>query len=701
MTDFQPEPRPSAEIFADLRSLATSDGAVHGISEIIFRDWVYTIDTQERTVVDDPEHRWSTSRLNKPELMLLLGLAVQSQSDRTHTVLGDASVFMSEADRLLRELHDRVMIDVKSTLPANLLEVENPLDVVGLMAREAIYYAAESFYLHQFPPFIRQRYRRDGDWLLRNKGISILPMIEIARFISDKINRQMSVVGHLRKSGTALNSSDLTNSLMIPLADLRQKFKGKADAFDRLFAIDVTSTNLGFTDPFAMNETMIYPIVRIGDFLYVPNQYRLFETLYESPFYWMLRDENYMEIAKTNRGTFLEATAAHILRSVFGPENVHENVTLYNGTKDKAGEIDILVTYGEFVLVVQAKSKRITMQARAGDKAALRRDFRDAIQAPYGQALTCARLIRMGATCVRPDGTKIDVRRVNRLFPMVVLSDHFPAVTMLARSLLEREKQIAPVIWDLGVLDCAARLFPNPIDMIFYLKSRSDLYDQVMSESEHCFIGFHLTHKLALPDEFQGLAIDRDYAQPVDDFMMPFDVGVEGIRPKGILERLDVPIVTDLLRELRSKGPEIAAVVVDLYDLSSEMLRDIAAHITQLRQEVAAGKALKAFSIPTTAGGLTYVVVDHLSEKSRAAASSIGRKHKYDTKSSHWYVIVDCIQTGNPIDELGCLVWEWQEDHEEQRLADQVSGLFRSSRSVIQVGDASKALAEKARDAST
>ncbi|MCE2748031.1 MAG: hypothetical protein LW715_04395 [Rhodobacter sp.] len=212
--------------------------------------------------------------------------------------------------------------------------------------------------------------------------------------------------------------------------------------------------------------------------------------------------------------------------------------------------------------------------------------------------------------------------------------------------------------------------------MIFYLKSRSDSYDNVMSESEHCFIGFHLTHKLALPDEIDGLVIDRDYAQPVDDFMMPFDVGVEGIRPIGILERFDVPIVTDLLKELRIKGPHIAAVVVDLYDFSSEMLRGIAAHITQLREEVAAGKALKAFSIPTKAGGLTYVVLDHLSENSRAAASSIGRKHKYDTKSSHWYVIVDCILTQNPIDELECLVWEWQPDDDVQRLADQVSGLF-------------------------
>lgn len=701
MSEPQPMPRALAEIFADLRSLATTDGAIHGISEIIYRDWVNTIDTLERTVVDDPEHRWSTSRLNKPELMLLLGLAVQSESDRTYSMLGDASVFMSEADRLLRELHDRIMADLKSALPANLREVHDPLDVVGPMAREAIFYAAESFYPHQFPGFIRQRYRHDGGWLLRNKGMSIRPMIEIAEFISKWISQQMTAVSQHRKLGKSLNSGDLTNSLTIPIALLRKKFNHKADAFVRMFTIDVTGTNHGYADPFSINETMICPIVRIGEFLYVPNQYRLFETLYESPFYWMLRDEAYMETAKINRGAFLEATAAHILRSVFGSENVHENVTLYNGAKDKAGEIDILVTYGEFVLIVQAKSKRMTMQARAGDREALRTDFRGAIQSPYNQALTCARLIKSGATCVLSDGATLEVRRVNRLFPMVVLSDQFPAATLLARNLLEREQEIAPVIWDLGVLDCAARLFPHPVDLIFYLKSRSDLYDHVMSESEHCFIGFHLTHKLALSDEFQGLIIDRDFAKPVDDFMVPFDVGVEGIRPTGVLERIELPIITSLLRELRSRGPETAAVVVDLYDLSSEMLRDMAAHITQLREEVAAGKALKAFSIETTAGGLTYIVVDRLSEKSRTAASGIGRKHKYDTKSSHWYVIVDCILTDSPIDELGCFIWEWQQDPEEQKLSDQVSGLFRSRHSVIKVGDATKALAVRVGNASS
>ena len=80
------DPRSTAEIFNDLRAIAQIDGALHEISAIIYRDWVVTVDTQEGRVVDDVGYRWSTSKLNRNELMLLLGLTIQSQSDRTFSV---------------------------------------------------------------------------------------------------------------------------------------------------------------------------------------------------------------------------------------------------------------------------------------------------------------------------------------------------------------------------------------------------------------------------------------------------------------------------------------------------------------------------------------------------------------------------------------------------------------------------------------
>ena len=460
-------PRSSAEIFEDLRKLAQTDGALHEISAIVYRDWVVTVDPKEGRVADAPEKRWSTSKLNKNELMLLLGLAVQSESDRTYSAQVGDDTFAVRADQFLRELHDRVLADQASIFDHETNRfIESP-NSIGPMAREAIYYGADSFYLHQFWKFSRLRYRDDATWLLQNAGLSIRPMIDISKFIVDRVNQQMTAVGYMRSEGHEFSHGDLTNSLLISKTDVRKKFGQKSNEFFAKFATPVTGANSGFTDPFAINAVSISPIIDLGEHLYVPNQYRLFETIYESPFYWMMDDKAYVDTEAEHRGAFLEKTAAHIFRSVFGVENVYENVTIRQSAKDIAGEVDALVVYGEFVLVVQAKSKRVTLKARAGDTEALKADFEGAIQAPYRQALKCAELIRAGADCLTKDGKVLAFSSLPRLFPVVVLSDPFPASALLSKLLLERGEKIAPVIWDIGVLDCVTRLLPTPIEMIY------------------------------------------------------------------------------------------------------------------------------------------------------------------------------------------------------------------------------------------
>ena len=48
-----PTPRSSSEIFENLRALAQSDGALHEISALVYRDRVVTVDLQEGRVTDD------------------------------------------------------------------------------------------------------------------------------------------------------------------------------------------------------------------------------------------------------------------------------------------------------------------------------------------------------------------------------------------------------------------------------------------------------------------------------------------------------------------------------------------------------------------------------------------------------------------------------------------------------------------------
>ena len=344
---------------------------------------------------------------------------------------------------------------------------------------------------------------------------------------------------------------------------------------------------------------------------------------------------------------------------------------------------------------MQAKSKRVTLKARAGDTEALKADFEGAIQAPYRQALKCAELIRAGADCLTKDGKVLAFTSLPHLFPVVVLSDPFPASALLSKLLLERGEKIAPVIWDIGVLDCVTRLLPTPIEMIFYLKSRSEAFDNVISDSEYNYLGFHIKSKLVLPADADMLMLDRDFATVVDDYMIAADIGIKAERPRGILERLQIPVVSELLSELKNADPRIAAVVIDLYDFSSAALNDLSAHILQLREEVSNGKAIKAFSIPTATGGLTYAVTRQINADARRAAETIGAKHKYDTKSDRWYVILDSIETSNPIDGLLPLVWPWKEDEQEASNSQQVGRLFNSRQEPVTVGDAAKARAAK------
>jgi hypothetical protein len=169
--------------------------------------------------------------------------------------------------------------------------------------------------------------------------------------------------------------------------------------------------------------------------------------------------------------------------------------------------------------------------------------------------------------------------------------------------------------------------------------------------------------------------------------MIARDMGIDAERPTGILERLKIPVVADLLAELKNADPRVASVVIDLYDFSEAALEDLSTRILKLRQEIATtGKAIKAFSIKTITGGLTYAVMQRRDANTARAAEAIGAKHKYDTRSDRWYVIADSIETENPIDGLLPLVWAWNENEQEAKNSDEVAKLFNSRQEATKFG---------------
>ena len=60
----------------------------------------------------------------------------------------------------------------------------------------------------------------------------------------------------------------------------------------------------------------------------------------------------------------------------------------------------MLVTFGDFAIVVQAKSKKLTLEARKGNSKQLESDFKKAIQDAYNQAYLCSQLLQKRRICV-------------------------------------------------------------------------------------------------------------------------------------------------------------------------------------------------------------------------------------------------------------------------------------------------------------
>jgi hypothetical protein len=144
------------------------------------------------------------------------------------------------------------------------------------------------------------------------------------------------------------------------------------------FVVPSSARNEQFSALHDFNIANATPLIRIPDGRYLLfSAYSLVEALYESPFYWMGADKAYVSTAMQNRGIFTEQFAVERLRRVFGAGNVFPNVDIYKSNGDKVGEIDVLVLFGNRALVLQAKSKRLTLEARHGNDLQLKGRFQE------------------------------------------------------------------------------------------------------------------------------------------------------------------------------------------------------------------------------------------------------------------------------------------------------------------------------------
>ena len=317
--------------------------------------------------------------------------------------------------------------------------------------------------------------------------------------------------------------------------------------------------------------------------------YGISEAMYETPFYWMCEDKAYAPTAFRHRGEFTESFSAERLMHVFGPDRVFKNVEIIRSKKEVLSEIDVLVLFGDRAIVLQAKSKKLTLEARKGNDLQLKDDFKKAVQAAVDQAILCAELLSDKSVMLRTkNGMSIPIsERLRTIFPVSVVADHYPALAFQAHQFLNfrsNEQIVPPLVMDVFALDAITEMLTSPLRLLSYFNLRALFGEKLVMLHEHTTLSYHLRCNLWIDQNVDLMLFEDDCATHLDVAMTVRREGIPGAAtPDGILTRFEGTPFSRIIAEIEDKPSPVAiSLGFMLLELSEATVQKINDHIKRV-----------------------------------------------------------------------------------------------------------------------
>lgn len=534
--------RSEQEVFQELRALCCSPGFIHAMADICFRHnlTVYVDELKP----SDMAHLHLPSHLTRTERTTLIGLMMRTPISRACPPRPIIERYAGKAEQLLKELHETVLRPGERDLAKQVRSGRNIQEVEpGKLLREAIFYGGESAFSFQYRELALQRYRKDAKWLLDNKGIDLVLAVKLSRFLNKKLNERLLEVGRKVMSGSSNNHS-LLPGFTFSCTELAASMNEPVEAVRLVigaFALPPDERNSGFESLDAFNQAYAYPFIQLGEDEFLSLEHYGFpQALYDGPFYWMIEDDAYAQTAAKHRGEFTESFTFERLYRVFGQGNVFQNVELYRSKGRVVGEIDVLVLFGDQAIVVQAKSKKLTIEARKGNDLQLKEDFQKAVQDAVNQGFDCCKELLDPDVRLRCGGRKINLRnRPRKTYPIAVVAEHYPALASQVRHYLQSNStsQIAaPIVVDVFALDAMTEFLASPLRLLSYLKLRAHFGDSFWASHEFTLLSYHLRCNLWLEENIDVQLLEDDISVPMEVALTVRREGIPGeSTPEGIL----------------------------------------------------------------------------------------------------------------------------------------------------------------------
>ena len=569
-------------VFQALEDLCTSFGFIHAIAYICFRDNI--VSYSNKLTSDDIAKITSDGKLIRTEISTLIGLMLKKDIDFSIPKPDILQGYINTADTLMQELHDAI------TAPAEeiFLDViknkknENPF-TRGEFLRELIFYSGDSAYDFQYQELAVEKYINDNDWFLENKAFSVTDVKVIIETISEIQSEKLSSL-HEVLWKTHPSKWTLLGNYIFTIEDLASKIdidkKTIKNILDSFTSVDEKNDLFSHLSNF--NIANAKPLILLNENEYISFQhFSILEAFYESPFYWFMEDKPYRKVAEKNRGDFTEDFSYKTLCKVFGEENVYKNIEIYDN-KIRVGEIDVLVMYANRAIVLQAKSKKLTLEARKGNDLALTTDFKHAIQDSYEQGKDCAYFIQDTKYVLKEfEDNIINIRRdFKEIFIFCIISDHYPALAFQTQQLLEYEQSEViklPFVMDVFLLDIMVEFLSNPLYFLSYINKRTTYFKKFFIQQELTLLSYHLTQNLYLEDDNTIMIISDDVCAYLDEAILSRRKGIgEKKTPEGILTNYKNTIIGNFLDNISShEDDHTIEIGFSLLTLSEEAIVEI------------------------------------------------------------------------------------------------------------------------------
>ena len=684
-----PEQRNRADIILDLERLTREEGFLYTFCALVANSLFFP--ATEAAEIDWHE------RLNTQELSYLLGLMVKNPINEEHLpTLHDYQRQFDSARRLMAELQETYFSNaisriINNTMQTTMPDEANTSDFNDETMVEAMFYGSNSAHDISYLEMAANRYKHDVNWIYEYLGATPDEVISIVNKIKELTAKKYNNLDYSKSFHEYCHQ--LLYVFTFRPGDISKEDNGRIIKCFAAFTSIPGQTNGAFNEPGQYNTVQSHPLIKLSDNrFFVPVVFDLTESIYLSPFYWMREDDSYWDRALQNRGKATERMALEYIVRVFGKENVYNEVIVKKG-KQQVAEIDVLVVYRNKAIVVQAKSKKLTIEARVGNVEALKRDFEDAVQKAFEQGLKCRNvLLANEGFNFQWNSRSLDIPdSIDDVFIVCLTGDDYPALASQFRKYLRKsEQEPYPVAINIFDLIYLAHYLSVPIDFLYYLRQRSQHSDYFYSDSELSFLAFHLAEGITRRSDADKVFLDpNSYFQMIEThYLVARRVYPEIASSNEFVWRWRDPDLDSLVQKLNDGDFEKCVdASFFLFDIYGPDARNLVAQIRKVEQQVLRDGGVHTASFiygeHSENRGISVVIYPREQLHRTREFESFAMARKYRAKADEWIVMGSIAGSSDLIDSFWYSNERWKSDSDLERLA---SAILRES-TIISIDD--------------